>query len=78
MIPKGIKIPEGEEDWLSLWDLPDEELGRRLVREKRRKAAERKALRERQKADKTERRAARDERRWVYRDFKSEWKKTKR
>ena len=73
MIPKGIKIPEGEEDWLSLWDLPDDELERRVIREKRRKAAERKALRERQKAGKAERRAARDERRRVYRELKLEW-----
>lgn len=74
MIPEGIKLPEGEENWLALWDLSDAELERRVIREKRGKAAERKALRERQKDGKAERRAARDERRRVYREKKLEWK----
>lgn len=77
IIPEGIKLPDGEEDWLSLWDLSDDELERRVVREKKRKAAERKALREKQKEGKAERRAARDERRKVYREKKLEWKAIK-
>jgi hypothetical protein len=77
VIPTGIELPEGEENWLALWDLSDEELERRAIREKKRKAAERKALREKQKEGKAERRAARDERRRVYREKKLEWKAIK-
>ena len=74
-IPEGIEIPEDEpEDWIKLWDLPDEELERRVVRAKRRAARERKELRMKQKAGKAERRAARDEKRRVYRDIKQSWK----
>jgi hypothetical protein len=77
VIPDGIELPEGEENWLALWNLSDDELERRVIREKRRKAAERKALREKQKEGKAERRAARDERRKVYREKKLEWKAIK-
>lgn len=77
LIPPGVTIPEGEENWLVLWDLSDDELERRVIKEKKRKAAERKALREKQKEGKAERRAARDERRRVYREKKSEWKAIK-
>lgn len=77
VIPDGIEIPEGEEIWLALWDLSEGELERRVIREKKRKAAERKALREKQKEGKAERRAARDERRRVYREKKLEWKAIK-
>ncbi|KAI9842135.1 MAG: hypothetical protein M1838_003254 [Thelocarpon superellum] len=77
VVPKSLSLPEGEEDWLALWDLSDDQLERRVVREKKRKAAERKALRERQQAGKQERRAARDEKRRVYRDIKQEWKAIK-
>ena len=78
VIPDGINIPEGEQNWLDLWDLPDEEVERRVKREKRRKADERKALRIKQKTGKAERRLARDEKRKVYRDIKLEWKTIKR
>ena len=77
LIPPGIAIPEGEENWLALWNLSDDELERRVIKEKKRKAAERKALREKQKEGKAERRAARDERRRVYREKKLEWKAIK-
>lgn len=77
IIPDGIDLPAGEENWLLLWDLSDDQLERRVLREKKRKAAERKALRERQKEGKVERRAARDERRRVYREKKLEWKAIK-
>jgi len=77
VIPDGIELPEGEENWLALWNLSDDELERRIIREKKRKAAERKALREKQKEGKAERRAARDERRRVYREKKLEWKAIK-
>jgi hypothetical protein len=76
-IPPGIAIPEGEENWLALWDVSEDELERRVIREKKHKAAERKALREKQKEGKAERRAARDERRRVYREKKLEWKAIK-
>ena len=74
IIPDGVAIPEGEENWLALWDLPDSELERRVIRAKRRKAAARKALRLKQQSGKAERRAARDEKRKVYRDLKLTWK----
>lgn len=76
-IPEGVSIPEGEENWLELWDLPDDQLERRVLREKKRKAAERKALRLKQKSGKAERRVARDEKRRVYRDIKLTWKAIK-
>jgi len=74
VIPFGFSIPEGEENWLALWDLSDDELERRVIRGRRRKAAGRKALRVKQKEGKVERRAARDEKRKVYRDLKDTWK----
>ena len=77
IIPEGIAVPEGEENWVALWDLPDDELERRTIRAKRRKAADRKALRVRQQSGKAERRIARDEKRKVYRDIKLTWKTIK-
>lgn len=77
ILPPHVTIPGGEENWLALWDLPDEQLERRITREKKRKAAERKALRVKQKSGKAERRIARDEKRRVYRDIKLEWKAIK-
>ena len=76
-IPQSVSIPEGEENWLALWDLSDDHLERRTFRAKKRKAAERKALRVKQKAGKAERRIARDEKRRVYRDIKLTWKAIK-
>jgi len=74
-IPEGIDIPSDEEEnWLELWDLPDDEIHRRVTREKRRAAQARKDLRTRQQTGKAERRAARDEKRRVYRDIKQSWK----
>src|SRR3989440_3724019 len=61
-IPEGIEVPKDEpENWLELWDLPDEELERRILSAKRRAARKRKELRIKQRSGKTERRAARDE-----------------
>ena len=77
IIPEGVNIPDGEESWLSLWNLSDDQLERRVLREKKRKAAERKALRLKQKSGKAERRAARDEKRKVYRELKMTWKAIK-
>ncbi|KAK4690711.1 hypothetical protein P7C71_g6144, partial [Lecanoromycetidae sp. Uapishka_2] len=77
VIPTNILLPEGEEDWLALWDLSDDQLERRVLREKKRKAAERKALRVKQKSGKAERRIARDEKRKVYREIKLTWKAIK-
>ena len=76
-IPENIVLPEGEENWLALWDLSDEQLEKRVNRETNRKARERKALRIRQQTGKAERRLARDEKRNVYRDIKLEWKSIK-
>lgn len=76
-IPEGIAIPDGEENWLELWDLPDNEIERRILRAKRKKATERKALRVKQQSGKTERREARDEKRKIYRDIKLIWKSIK-
>jgi len=77
VIPENFSIPEGEENWLALWELSDDQLERRVLREKKRKAAERKALRVKQKSGKAERRVARDEKRKVYRDIKLTWKAIK-
>ena len=75
VLPEGIDIPSDEEEnWMELWDLPDTELERRITREKRRKARARKELRIKQKSGKAERRAARDEKRRVYREIKQSWK----
>lgn len=76
-IPADVRLPEGEENWLALWDLTDDQIERRVLREKKRKASERKALRSKQQSGKAERRAARDEKRRVYRDIKLEWKAIK-
>ncbi|MCJ1474694.1 hypothetical protein MMC13_003354 [Lambiella insularis] len=76
-IPEGVQIPEGEENWLELWDLPDEQIERRVLRAKKRKVAARKALRVKQQTGKVERRAARDEKRKVYRDLKNTWRSIK-
>lgn len=77
VIPEGISTPVGEENWLALWDLPDHLLERRVIKEKKRKAAERKALRVKQKTGKVERRVARDEKRRIYREVKLTWKAIK-
>ena len=74
VIPLHIQPSGGEENWLSLWDLTDMEVERRVKREKKHKAAARKALRLKQQSGKAERRMSRDERRRVYRDLKLEWK----
>ncbi|KAI4170748.1 MAG: hypothetical protein LQ343_004746 [Gyalolechia ehrenbergii] len=77
MLPEGVSIPDGEEDWLTLWDLPDDQIERRVLRAKKRKAAERKALRAKQQSGKADRREARDEKRKIYRDIKLVWKSVK-
>ena len=77
VIPSSAFLPEGEEDWLALWDLEDQELERRISKEKKRKAATRKALRVQQQSGKAERRMARDEKRRIYRDLKLEWRAIK-
>ncbi|ERF68084.1 hypothetical protein EPUS_06895 [Endocarpon pusillum Z07020] len=74
IIPEGIEIPSDEEEnWLALWDLDDGELERRVLRAKKRAARERKEFRQYQKSGKAERRAARDEKRRVYREIKQSW-----
>ena len=74
VVPNGIDIPSDEEEnWLELWDLDDGELERRILRAKKAAARERKEFRQVQKTGKAERRAARDEKRSVYRDIKQSW-----
>lgn len=73
-IPEGIEIPSDEEEnWIELWDLDNGELEGRVLRAKKRAARERKEFRQQQKSGKAERRAARDEKRRVYRDIKVSW-----
>lgn len=74
MIPEHIPIPVGEDNWLALWDLSNDQMERRLKQEKKRKVSARKALRLKQKSGKLERRLARDEKRAIYRDIKSTWR----
>lgn len=76
-IPDGIGIPQGEEDWVALWDITDAEIQKRLARAKKKAAAQRKALRSAQQSGKLERRAARDEKRKVYKELKETWKAIK-
>lgn len=44
-IPDGVSIPDGEHNWLALWDISDEQIERRIMEKRNTKAAERKALR---------------------------------
>jgi hypothetical protein len=75
VIPEGIELPsDEEEDWLALWDLGDAEIEKRILRMKRKATKARKDLRIKQKSGKAERRAARDEKRRVYREIKHSWK----
>ncbi|KAI9888312.1 MAG: hypothetical protein M1814_000587 [Vezdaea aestivalis] len=77
IIPEGISLPEGETDWGAEWDISDNEIDRRLKREKRDKVTTRKEFRRKQQAGKAERRMARDEKRKVYRELKDAWKAIK-
>lgn len=74
IIPEGISIPTGEENWLALWDLSDHQLESRVIKEKKKNAANRKTLRVKQQTGKVERRMARDEKRRVYREIRLTWK----
>lgn len=50
VLPEGYSLPEGEEDFLSLWDITDEAIQARIIKEKSQKGMERRALRKAQKA----------------------------
>lgn len=76
-MPQDVSIPKGEENWLALWDLSDDQLERRVIKNKKRKVLERKALRVKQQAGKVARRIARDEKRSVYGAMKLTWKMMK-
>lgn len=76
-LPEGVSIPNGEEDWLALWDISDEQIEKRIMKLQRVKAEERKAHRVMQQEGKAERREARDVKRKAYRDIKSIWKSIK-
>lgn len=77
LLPDSIELPEGEENWISLWDLSNDQLERRIRGAKKKKANARKELRTQQKSGKVERRAARDKKRAVYRYLKQTWKEIK-
>jgi hypothetical protein len=74
VIPNGFAVPKDEENFLALWDLNDDEIVARNDRIKRQKYEARKDLRKKQQAGKFERRAARDEKRKVYRHLKLTWR----
>ncbi|PQE25994.1 wound-responsive ked protein [Rutstroemia sp. NJR-2017a BBW] len=50
-IPKGIEIPEGEENWLKLWDLSDGDIERRLHSAARKAGDAKREARKRQKEE---------------------------
>lgn len=52
VIPEGYSIPEGEEDFLALWDISDEGIKQRMIKQKQKKGLERKHLRRQQKEQK--------------------------
>ena len=52
VIPEGIKLPEGEENLLALWDITDDEVARRLSRQRKAKREAGKKLRKVQKEQK--------------------------
>ncbi|KAL8694142.1 MAG: hypothetical protein Q9218_001139 [Villophora microphyllina] len=76
-IPEGISIPDGEPNWLALWDISDDQIEKNIMLSKIAKAAERKALRAKQQEGKYERREARDVKRKAYRDIKAIWRSIK-
>lgn len=51
VLPAGISIPEGEEDFLALWDITDQEVETRIHSEAKRKSAERKKERKQSKIE---------------------------
>lgn len=74
IIPDGIDLPSDEEEnWLSLWDITDQQCLVRVQKAKTDAARERKLFRKQQQSGKLERRAARDEKRKVYRSIKDSW-----
>ena len=52
VLPEGISLAEGEENFIALWDITDEEIHKRMSNEKRKRSTERKALRRKQKDEK--------------------------
>jgi hypothetical protein len=52
VIPGGITLPEGEVNFISMWDITDEQIQKRLSEEKRKKSSARSNLRREQKAQK--------------------------
>lgn len=52
VIPEGISVPEGEENFIAMWDITDEEIQRRLSEDKQKKSLARRDLRRQQKAQK--------------------------
>jgi hypothetical protein len=51
ILPEGISIPEGEEDFISQWDISDEGIQKRLSEQKKRKSLAGRALRRKQKEE---------------------------
>ena len=58
VVPEGYAYPpEGEEDFLSQWDITDEQIMERLIKQKQKKGTERRNLRVAQKAQKKDQQA---------------------
>jgi hypothetical protein len=51
-IPTGVSLPEGEENWLALWDVDDAEIEKRIAKQKNEKKKAAKALRRKQQEQK--------------------------
>lgn len=52
VLPKGVSLPEGEENWLALWDVDDGEIEKGIARQKNEKKRAAKALRRKQQEQK--------------------------
>ena len=52
VLPVEIRLPEGEENFIAMWDITDEQIQKRLSEDKRKKSMTRKKLRIEQKAQK--------------------------
>ncbi|KAM3078608.1 hypothetical protein ACMFMG_006478 [Clarireedia jacksonii] len=67
IIPEGIEIPEGEENWLQLWDLSDGDIERRLHSAARKARDAKREARKRQKEEARFRRVMKQKRRTAMR-----------
>ena len=68
-----FRFLNGEQNWLALWDLPNEEIERRVLRSREEKLQNARYSKFAPQSGKGERREARDEKRRVYKDIKLVW-----